>query len=55
MTGQPVKANRLLIDDWLARPGIGSGGRYISPVGWAPYEPQPQRPLGRPRLGRRAD
>lgn len=31
--GQPVKADRHLIEDWLARPGIGTGGKYVSPPG----------------------
>lgn len=49
-TGEPVKADRHLIEEWIARPGIGTGSKYTSPSGWAPSEPQPQRPLGRPRL-----
>ena len=49
-TGQPVKADRGLIEEWIARSGIGTGSKYTSPSGWAPSESQPQRPRGRPRL-----
>ena len=49
-TGQPVTKDRGLIEEWIARSGIGTGGKYASPSGYAPSEPQPQRPRGRPRL-----
>ena len=32
-TGQPVKTDRAVIEDWIARPGIGTGGKYVSPPG----------------------
>jgi hypothetical protein len=36
-TGQPVKADRAVIEAWIARPGIGTGSKYVSPPGrWKP-------------------
>ncbi len=51
-TGEPVKADRHLIEEWIARPGIGTGSRYTSPSGYASSDPQSQRPTGRPRKGK---
>lgn len=32
-TGQPVTVDRFLIEEWIARPGIGTGSKYTSPPG----------------------
>ncbi len=53
-TGQPVKTNRALIEEWIARPGIGTGAKYTDTSGWT-SEPHPPRPRGRPRLAGRAE
>jgi hypothetical protein len=47
---EALAVDRHVVEDWITREGIAAQGKYVSPSGWSPPDPQPKRPRGRPRL-----